>query len=107
MTSERSLVVVHYTGTQVGNHTPCDHLGIITKNFQRNNSKSRRFTLTQIIEILLSEPEKHRLVFGGMPGDAPIKRGEVVSLTLFVNNSQSVLPSELQYPQTPLIPVVG
>jgi hypothetical protein len=97
MTSERSLVVVHYTGTQVGNHTPCDHLSIITKNYQRNTPKSR-LTLTQIIEILLGEPEKHRLVFGGMPGDAPIERGEVVSLTLFVNNPQSVLPSELQYP---------
>ena len=91
MTSERCLIVVHYTGTQIGLHTPCDHLGIITKNYHCNTPKSR-LTLTQIVEILLGDSENHKQVFGSLPGDAPIKYSDVVSLTLFASNPESVIP---------------
>ncbi|MBN3951940.1 MAG: hypothetical protein HWQ38_37940 [Nostoc sp. NMS7] len=91
MASERCLIVVHYTGTQVGNHTPCDHLSIITKNHQCNTPKSCP-TLTQIIELLLSgEQESHDLFWGRSPVDPLVKHGKVVSLTLFVNDPQSVV----------------
>lgn len=93
MASERTLIVVHYVGTKVGNHAPFDHLGIITKNYQRNNPKSSRLTLTQIIEILLDDPKKHSSVFGDVPGSSKIERGEVISLTLFVNDYESVIKS--------------
>lgn len=89
MVSERCLIVVHYTGTQVGNHVLSDHLSIITKNYQCHNPKSR-LTLTQIIELLLSEQESHDLFWGGLPGDSLVRHGKVVSLTLFVRDPQSV-----------------
>ncbi|MEH2393684.1 MAG: hypothetical protein V7K21_19155 [Nostoc sp.] len=103
MTSERSLIVVHYTGTKIGDSagnalggvsprslSPFDHLGVITKNYERDNPKSR-LTLTQIIEILLGDPKQHHQVFRHIPGSSKMERGEVVSLTLFVNDYESVI----------------
>ncbi|WP_375491085.1 hypothetical protein [uncultured Nostoc sp.] len=98
MASERTLIVVHYAGTKVGNHAPFDHLGVITKNYQRNNPKSSRLTLTQIIEILLDDPKKHSSVFGDVPGSSKIERGEVVSLTLFVKDYKSFSDRLIQLP---------
>lgn len=97
---ERTLIVVHYAGTKIGDHTPSDHLGVITKNCQCNTPKSKRLTLTQIIEILLDDPKKHSLVFGDMPGSSKIEYGEVVSLTLFVSDYKSVIKSPCLTPAT-------
>ncbi|QKQ75594.1 hypothetical protein [Nostoc sp. TCL240-02] len=102
---ERTLIIVHYTGTKIGDRTPFDHLGVITKNFQCNNPFSSRLTLTQVIEILLDDPKKHDQVFGDMPGSSKIERGEeVVSLTLFVSDYESVIKSSCLTPSKQSLP---
>ncbi len=101
---ERTLIVVHYTDTKIGDCAPFDHLGVITKNYQCNSPKSERLTLTQIIEILLDDPKKHYAVFGDIPGSSKIEHGEVASLTLFVSDYESVVKSPCPTPSVQNLP---